>query len=540
MNSESQAFAAAMNPRSIVKALWKRKPLIAAVFVAGTGITVEVVTHLTPRYKAEAVILVESQKIPENFVPPTIQGALEPRLDRLKQQVLSGERLWPLIEEFNLYERPNRPRSREEREQMMRKDISITLDHGWSANRPAAFRVAYEGFNPAVTAEIVNRIGGFFIEENIRERAQEADGTSEFLDNQLAESKRNLQEQESKLSSFKVAHTGELPQQEGALLASMAQARTELTGVQDALARGEQNRLILQNSLEAAQGNLKRLQDTTRRRASEAALAAQAGQTALAAPAVRSESALPAAPRGPSELERAREQLRALRRRYEEKYPEVERAREEVERLENEARLHPGAGALNQPAPPVQEAKTAPAAPAKLVPVELDANATADNLVEVERIQTLQAQIAQSKNETANLEARRTRLLQEAADFQARLQTLPIREQELTAITRDYESSKANYRSLLDKKMAADVAANMERRQKAEKLVMLDQARIPEKPAHAKQIPFGIGGSLGSLLLGGAIAFLLELRKHAFLGEWELPSGTTVLGRVPNLEIQTL
>jgi uncharacterized protein involved in exopolysaccharide biosynthesis len=89
-----------MNPRSIVKALWKRKPFIAAVFLLGTAITVEVVIHLPPRYRAEALILVESQKIPENFVPPTIQGALEPRLDRLKQQVLSDDRLWPIIEEL--------------------------------------------------------------------------------------------------------------------------------------------------------------------------------------------------------------------------------------------------------------------------------------------------------------------------------------------------------------------------------------------------------------------------------------------------------
>jgi succinoglycan biosynthesis transport protein ExoP len=523
MNSESQALAAAMNPRSIVKALWKRKLFIAATFLLGTAITVEVVIHLPPRYRAEALILVESQKIPENFVPPTIQGALEPRLDRLKQQVLSGDRLWPLIEEFNLYARPSRPRTREEREQMMRKDITITLDHGWSVNRPAAFRVAYEWVDPTVTAEIVNRIGGFFVEENIRERAQEADGTSEFLDNQLAESKRNLQQQEAKLSVFKVAHTGELPQQEAAMLASMAQSRAELMGVQDSLARAEQNRVILENSLEAAQGNLKRLQEAGRKRVAEAA---------SPAPSARPEASLPAVPRGTTELERASAQLRSLRLRYEDKYPEVERLKEEVERLEKENQQRPSAPAMpSQSAQPAQTSK-APFLESDVPP--------ADNLVETERIQTLESQIAQSKSDIASLEARRTRLLQEAADFQRRLQSLPVHEQELTAITRDYESSKANYRSLLDKKMAADVAANMERRQKAEKLVMLDQARVPEKPAHAKQIPYSIAGSLASLLLAGGVAFLLELRRHTFLGEWELPSGTTVLGRVPPMQTQTL
>jgi polysaccharide biosynthesis transport protein len=521
MDSESQAMAAVMNPRSIVRALWKRKPLIVAIFLLGTAITVEVVIHLPPRYRAEALILVESQKIPENFVPPTIQGALEPRLDRLKQQVLSDDRLWPLIQEFNLYDRPGRPRIRQEREETMRKDITITLERGWSANRPAAFRVAYESFDPRVTAEVVNRIGGFFIDENLRERAQEADGTSEFLDDQLAESKRNLQQQEARLSAFKVTHTGELPQQEAALLASMGQSRAELLGVQDALARGEQNRLILENSLEAAQGNLRRVQEAGRKRAAETA------NTTAAAPA---EPSLAAIPRGPTELERAKERLRALRLRYEDKYPEVEQLKEEVERLEKEEQQRPAAPAEPTRMPQVAQAPKAP----------IDLDLPAGDLVETERIQTLRSQIAQSKNDIANLEARRTRILQEVADFQRRLQSLPVREQELTAITRDYESSKANYRSLLDKKMAADVAANMERGQKAEKLVMLDQARVPEKPAHARQIPYSIAGSLASLVLAGGLAFLLELRRHTFLGEWELPAGTPVLGRVPPMQTQSL
>jgi len=523
MDSESQALAAAITPRSVVKAVWKRKTFIAAVFLVGTGITVEVVRRLPPRYQAEAVILVESQKIPENFVPPTIQGALEPRLDRLKQQVLIGDRLWPLIEQFNLYSRSRRPRTREEREQTMRKDITITLDRGWSANRAAAFRVAYEGFDPVVTAEIVNRIGHFFIDENIRERAQEADGTSEFLDNQLAESKRDLQEQERKLSAFKVAHTGELPQQEAALLASMAQSKAELVGVQDVIARAEQNRLILESSLEAAQGNLRRLHEASRKRALE---------PSYPAPAARPETGSAPVPRGTSELDRAIEQLRSLRLRYEEKYPEVERLKEEVERLERENQQRPAVAEAVGPAPQTSPKTTPPL-------IDFDPP-SADNLVENERIQTLQSQLVQSKNDIAGLEARRTRLVQEAADFQRRLQSLPVREQELTAITRDYESSKANYRSLLDKKMAAGVAANMERRQKAEKLVMLDGARVPEKPAHAKQIPYSIAGALASLLLACGLAFLLELRKHAFLGEWELPSGTTVIGRIPPMQTQNL
>ena len=147
-------------------------------------------------YTSDALILVESQKIPENFVAPTVQTGLEARLDQLKQQVLSRERLWSLIQEMNLYPTLRKKRTREEVLEAMRHDITIGLERGWSANRPGAFRVSYRAFSPKVAAQVANRVGDFFITENLREREQEANGTSQFLESQLDAAKTNLQEQE--------------------------------------------------------------------------------------------------------------------------------------------------------------------------------------------------------------------------------------------------------------------------------------------------------------------------------------------------------
>jgi uncharacterized protein involved in exopolysaccharide biosynthesis len=159
-------------------------------------------------------------------------------------------------------------------------------------------------------------------------------------------------------------------------------------------------------------------------------------------------------------------------------------------------------------------------------------------VIEKEKVASLKSQIALTDREIADLEKRRERVLHDVGSVQSRMDKLPMREQQLASLTRDYEASKANYKSLLDKKLAAEMAANMERWQKAERFVMLDVARVPEKPTSPNRPVFMTGGVLMSLALAAGIAFLLETRRNVFLGEWELPPGTVVVGRVPKMLVE--
>jgi polysaccharide chain length determinant protein (PEP-CTERM system associated) len=508
----------AVSPRSVVRALWKWKSLIVVLWAAGIGVSMAVLFSLRPIYTADALVLVESQKIPENFVTSTVQTGLEARLDRLKQQVLSRERLWSLIQELNLYPALRKTRTREEVIESMRHDITIALERGWSANRPGAFRVSYRAFSAKTAAEVANRVGDFFITENLREREQEANGTSQFLESQLETAKTDLQQQEAKLREFKMTYNGELPEQEVGMLAANGQNKAELLGIQDAIGRAQQNKLILASSLAAAQDSLNRLQELARRRPAQ--------------DSSYSERAAPGQPalRGPrAELESVRAKLRTLRLRYRNEHPEVQALLQEEAGLETAVKEEDAASAAAVPA--VQAGKAQGAAPV----------ATNDpaQVAERERVETLKSQIALTDREIADLEKRRERVLGDVAAVQGRMDKLPMREQQLASLTRDYETSKANYKSLLDKKLAAEMAANMERWQKAERFVMLDVARVPEKPTSPNRVMFMAAGLIMSLVLAAGVAFLLETRRNVFLGEWELPAGTVVVGRVPKMLIES-
>jgi polysaccharide chain length determinant protein (PEP-CTERM system associated) len=505
-----------ISPFSILRSLGKHLPLIGVVFALGAAATYFVVGLLPPVYSAEALVLVESQRIPENYVAATVNVNLEGRLNALRQQILSYSRLVEVIKKFDLYRAERATRPMEAVLELMRKDLSIGVQRGAVPGRPAAFTVAYRGSDPSTVAQVSNLIASFFIDENLRTREVEAVGTSEFLTAQLTEAKQRLEEQEQQLSAFKIRYSGELPQQENALIAAIGQARTHLTGIQDAMNRNQQNKLLAQTALETAEAEQAMMQQRT-----PVASTAGSSQTVTS---VFNEAPVTAAP--PRESERLALQLEGLRARYSETHPDVKRTMLALARAREAEARQPVAQAEPSPQTTRSATETAPSVPPPARPAEPARGAG-------ERITTLRGQVAVWDLEMANLEKERQKLLRETAELQSRIDRLPLREQELARVTRDYENTRTNYQQMLDKKMAADVAANMERRQKAERFVMLEMARKPETPIKPKKMVLYGAGAAIALVAGLVVAVGIELKKGMLLGEWELPAGVVVLGRIP-------
>jgi polysaccharide biosynthesis transport protein len=147
-------------------------------------------------------------------------------------------------------------------------------------------------------------------------------------------------------------------------------------------------------------------------------------------------------------------------------------------------------------------------------------------------VATLKAQVVAAAKDSEEKQTERQKILTEMASYQARVEKLPIREQQLLSLTRDYETSKANYRSLLDKKISAEMANDMERSQNSERFTVADPARPPETPIKPRRRMMQFSGILGGLAFGLLLGLIIEVRKDAFLGEWELPEHVLVVGRI--------
>ena len=507
-------------PLSIARTLWKQKLLILICWVTVSLIVGIVVYKLPTEYTAEALILVDAQKIPEKFVTSTVSTDVQDRLATISQQILSSTRLKKIIDDFDLYHVEKKSAVQEEILEMMRKDISIKLERGWVGNRPGAFRIGYQGPDPAIVAQVANRITNLFIEENLKTREVQAEGTSEFIETQLQESKKRLDELENAVSEYKLQHNGELPQQEPAISGILSRLTVQLQTNRDSMERAEQAKAVLESTLKAAEATVIVLKDP---------LPAAAGTDgAFVAPA----NPAPATPSLKSEMLEA--QLEALLSRFTDDHPDVKRMRREIARVKAiEAHETALVAAQSSSANPTAASNPQPARP----PTFADSRRNFALGQANERVSALTLQLKATDREIENRRQEHQQILGQMAATEGRLSRLPVREQEMAKITRDYEISKSNYKSLLDKKLSAEMSTDMERRQKSERFTVIDPARVPEKPFKPNRPLFWSLGVVAGLLIGAAVGAAQELRHNVILGEWELPAGVTVLGRLPYIDV---
>ena len=223
-------------------------------------------------------MLVDSQKIPENFVSPTVSGDIAGRLALISQNIMTSSRLLDIIDTFNLYRNERKRLTQEELLRKMREDISVNFEKSWTGGQMQSFRLGYVGRDAKTVAEVTNRLAGLYVAENVRAREDQAEGTVAFLRQQLQEAKKSLDEQEQKVAEFKREHNGSLPEQQNSLLGNLSSLSVELQGVQTSMDRAQENALSLKTALSAAESSEASLRASLQRESRGAQMIADSGR----------------------------------------------------------------------------------------------------------------------------------------------------------------------------------------------------------------------------------------------------------------------
>jgi polysaccharide chain length determinant protein (PEP-CTERM system associated) len=463
-------------PEDVLRIAWRRKWLIVAPFVVVSLATALVAWRLPDRYRSDTLILVVPQRVPESYVKSTVTTRIEDRLDSVRNQVLSRTRLERLILDFNLYPRARRAGIMEDIVEAMRKNIEVQVVRG------DAFRIGFTYEDRRLAMEVVNKLAASFIDESNQDRTIFAESTTTFLETQLEDARRRLEDLEKKVAAYRISHAGELPTEREANLQALTNIQMQVRNVVESITRERERKYLAERVLADLTADTPPPQ---------------------AAPAVGEASAeILSGHSAAEQLEAARTGLRSLELRFTPEHSDVKRMKRIIADLEVKAQQE----ALQRPVSPEGDTRYA-------TPAEVQRQARIRQLrLEIEGIDRL---VANGQQEEQALRAK-------IGEYQRRMEATPLRETELTSLLRDYDTVQNSYQSLLAKQEDSKIAANLEHRQIGEQFRTLDQARMPEKPISPNRPLIDLLGALFGLGVGLGVVALLEYRDDSFRTDEEV------------------
>jgi succinoglycan biosynthesis transport protein ExoP len=480
-------------------AVWRRRKWLAIlVFVFPCAAALSLALAMPSLYESTAIVLVDRQQVPEDFVRSTVTSALEVRLHTISQEILSRSRLKSLIDRFGLYPALRQSLPEEALIERMRKDVRLELTGAdqrgnQRGSSTISFAISYRGSDPQTVAQVTNTLASSYIEENLKVRERQATGTAQFLKVQLEETTKRLDVQERVVSEFKKRHLGELPGQLQANLATLQQLN-------------EQLRLNTLNQIRAREKrDLLELQLQTVGLTPEAVVIGPTGDPVVAQD-----------PRA-ARLARLRQELGELRTRFTDRYPDVQRLQAEITRVEQEI--------AEAPAPEAPGGKPA-ATPA------VAAGPTANPAV----LRIRQA-IGETEAELKVLKDDEKRLRASIVVYDQRVANVPRREQEFLEISRDYETTRELHATLTKRFEEAQIAESMEQRQKGEQFRLLDPAvpgREPAAPRRLQLLAMALALALGLAAGAVVLAEQLDTSFHS-LDDLRAFTAVPVLASIPRL-----
>lgn len=471
---------------SDVKRILRRYWWIPTITTVVCGVaSVAAAIGLPKRYISQTMILVRQPTVPTDIVKPIITGDLNHRLASMQEQILSRTRLQPIIDKFHLYVRDRSKLSDEDLVRLLRNSVKITpLEpmQGTDNHQLPGFYIDVEFDSPKLAQEICLEITSMFMEQNVKEREQQASQTTSFLTKQLEEAKTKLDEQDAKLAQFKSKYLGSLPEEEQTNLSLLAGMNSQLEANSQALSRAEQDRAFNESLLSSQEANTK------------TSPGGQASDTTA------------------GELEGLQKQLAILSSHYTPKHPDVVKLQGQIEELKKRQSGSPG---------------TASSASST------DARAGASP-----QTQQLRAKIRQDEINIADLTKRQDQIQGQIRQLQGRVQASPVVEQQFKELTRSHQTALDFYNDLLKKRQNSAMATDLEQQQESEQFSVFDPPSFPEKPSSPNQLMLASGGFGGGLAIGLGLLYLIAYNDKSLHTERDVEKclKLPVLSLIPELE----
>lgn len=491
--------------------LKSRKWLVLLPAIAVFMAVVQIVKGLPNLYESTTFLTISPPKISEKVAPSLTDADLSQRLQSINQTVTSRTSLEPMIAKYDVFE--------EERAsgmptdvilEKMKTQINIELEKS-DDQKVLGFRISYRDRTPEITQQITAELAGKFVTAQSMESTQSAETTREFIENQLAQAKANLDSLEKQRLEIMTQNVDTLPESGQGLIAQLSGLR--------------QREQTLSKDKEILMTELGRVQDSIQTLNSQIRLIENFGEKETQ-DAVNQASRVEDTPAYGQLIQKRAElsgKLENLKKQYRDKHPEIIQTQTDINKINDE----------------LQElAKNND----KRVRQTLQTSSRKADLqkqgmkIEIEKAENQAVQIGQQMQEK-NQEMRQNSM--QIAGLEAKLNTIPNVKVALEGLTNQYESAKTTYDELTKKFNNAQQQVQVESDAQGETIRVVDPANLPQTSVNAsKKRLFVVIGAATGLFLGLMLAAAFEAPKFFRLrniADAEYYTGLPVWASIPPL-----
>jgi len=426
----------------------------------------------TAKYSSQSLILVETETVPQGDAQPVVPEDSSQHMATLEHQVLSQNRLQPMIDRTGLatggesVEQVEKKIWQNARIEPVVANRSQNQTGGREKPQPGSdvtgFYMEYTGSTPKEAQQVCRELTSMLLEEDLHSRQQETESLAESQ-RQLDEAKRNLDEQDDTLASFKKRHSGQLSGDSENSTTMLMVLNAQLNALSQWISLTRQNKSTADSILAEQPPNQK------------------------SAPSPASPAMLE------KQLSDLQSQLLQLQAEYTEDHPDVVKTKADIAEIKKklaEANAADGAGG--------------------------DPNAKS-NVAEPPEIHRLRLQVEQYEETIAKATREQKRIQEQIKLYQGRVLLSSSAEQQYQQLSENYDTAQESYANLLAKN--GDLENGMGGLPPGERLRLSNAANLPDAPRFPNRRLFAAGGLGSGLALGLGIAFWLDVRDRAIRPE---------------------
>lgn len=466
--------------QTTLRATWKHRHLGMIVAWIVGAIAAGVVLRIPNQYEASARIYVDTQSILRPLMSGlAVQPNIEQQIMMLSRTLISRPNIEKLIRMADLDLNTKNKAQQETLIEELTSSLKIV-----GVGRDNLYTISYRDPDPAKAQRVVQALVSIFIESSLGDKRQDTDTARKFLEEQIRNYEKKLEDAENRLKEFKLRNIDLAASEGKSGIDRLGDLSTQLSNAKLQLREAEQSRDALRRQIASEEPVL--LPDSV------------GGDSSISLPEID------------GRIDTQKRNLDTLLQRYTEQHPDVIGARRLIKDLEEQKRQEI-----------VARKKYAAANPGASV---------SNNPV----FQQLKVSLAEAEASAASLRARVSEYEERYKRTTSLMKNQPQLEAELAQLNRDYELDKRNYEQLVSRRDSAELSGDLDTAGSMADFRLIDPPRSSSKPVAPNRLMLLPLGLVLALASGLFIAFAASQIRPVFFDSKTLRDITDlpVLGTV--------